>query len=168
MRTSQAISASTSMAIVFRICACISSAWLGVAVLPVPMAQTGSYAKMSRCTCSGERPASAPLSCLSTTASARPASRSARVSPTQMIGIRPVARAAPLFLFTLSSVSPKYCRRSDPICQGAIDKLILKLCHNLRLFLSHCLTEVVGLVQTKTGQPVGNTHYLFLIQDYSD
>ncbi len=42
MRTVSAVSAPTSPARVARMSACTSCAWSGVAVLPVPIAQTGS------------------------------------------------------------------------------------------------------------------------------
>ena len=41
-----------------------------------------------------------------------PASRSASVSPTQMIGVMPWRRIAVAFLATISSVSPNSSRRS--------------------------------------------------------
>ena len=48
----------------------------------------------------------------STTASVFPASRSASVSPTQTIGMRPTRSALAVFSATNSSVSAKCCRRS--------------------------------------------------------
>ena len=45
--------------------------------------------------------------------SVSPASRSASVSPTQRIGIRPASSAAGTFSASARSVSPKYSRRSE-------------------------------------------------------
>src|SRR5882724_3948985 len=47
------------------------------------------------------------------TSSVSPASRSSKTSPTQTIGIRPASKAVFSFKFTVSSVSPKYWRRSE-------------------------------------------------------
>ena len=49
----------------------------------------------------------------SMTAAVSPASRSASVSPTQMTATRPASTAALARWFTVSSVSPKYWRRSE-------------------------------------------------------
>ena len=48
-----------------------------------------------------------------TTSMVLPPSRSSRVSPTQEMGSRPLSRATLVFFATPSSVSPKYCRRSE-------------------------------------------------------
>ena len=42
-----------------------------------------------------------------------PSSRCSSVSPTQMMGCRPASSAASTLRFTVKSVSPKYCRRSE-------------------------------------------------------
>ena len=47
------------------------------------------------------------------TSSVRPASRSSRTSPTQTIGISPASSATLSLRLTVSSVSPKYWRRSE-------------------------------------------------------
>ncbi len=52
-------------------------------------------------------------SCRSTTASVAPASRSASVSPTQTIGVKPAASAASALFATVASVSPYSVRRSE-------------------------------------------------------
>ena len=52
-------------------------------------------------------------SCRASTSSVSPASRSASVSPTHMMGSRPWSSAAWTFFCTLSSVSPKSWRRSE-------------------------------------------------------
>src|SRR5512135_44376 len=54
-----------------------------------------------------------PVSCLPTTSNVFPPSRSGSVSPTQRMGVSPAASAARTFRFTASSVSAKYCRRSE-------------------------------------------------------
>src|SRR5581483_395317 len=87
--------------------ACASWAISGVAVLPVPIAQTGSYAiTSSGCGSSAE-------TWRRRTASVSPASRSDSSSPTQAITRSPAARAAAARRAVVSSVSPKYCRRSE-------------------------------------------------------
>jgi len=53
------------------------------------------------------------LTCAVTQVSVSPAWRICRLSPTQTIGVSPCRRAAAIFLFTPSSVSPKYSRRSE-------------------------------------------------------
>ncbi len=55
---------------------------------------------------------SAPSVCAASTSSARPDSRSASVSPTQISGTRPWRTAASVLRPTVSSVSPKCSRRS--------------------------------------------------------
>ena len=92
--------------------ACASCASSGVAVRPVPIAQTGSYASTSR----SLRPHSSRIAatCTRSTISVSPPSRSSCVSPTQAITrrARPRARRARARA-TSASVSPKYCRRSE-------------------------------------------------------
>src|SRR4051794_39065335 len=87
--------------------ACASSASSGVAVLPVPIAHTGSYA-ITRSSCR-----SSTLTWRRSTSSVSPASRCASVSPTHAITFRPCSRADLLRRATPSSVSPKYWRRSE-------------------------------------------------------
>src|SRR5262249_52768510 len=79
----------------------------GVAVRPVPIAQTGSYAS-TRSGCG-----SSTASWHRRTSSVSPASRCSSVSPTHAITRRPAPSAALARLATVSSVSPKYCRRSE-------------------------------------------------------
>ena len=64
-------------------------------------------------TCSALMPANAAAHLPADHVSVTPASFCARSSPTQTMGVRPCASAALIFLLTLSSVSPKYCRRSE-------------------------------------------------------
>src|SRR5437870_1465514 len=87
--------------------ACASCAISGVAVRPVPIAQTGSYAS-TRSECGSSTDSWRPR-----TSSVSPRSRSACVSPTQAITRRPASSAAQARLATVSSVSPKYWRRSE-------------------------------------------------------
>ena len=95
-----------------RIAACTSCAWSGVAVLPVPMAQTGSYAIIIPFNCSAVKLARPFLSWPSMTSMVLLASRSCKVSPTQKITFKPWRMAAATFLFKISSVSPNTLRRS--------------------------------------------------------
>ena len=87
--------------------ACASCAISGVAVRPVPIAQTGSYAS----TRSGMRLEHRELAAEDVLR--LPRSRCSFVSPTQAITRRPASSAARARLATVSSVSPKYCRRSE-------------------------------------------------------
>src|SRR6266700_1507634 len=80
----------------------------GVAVSPVPIAQTGSYAITILANCSSDSAAMAHRNC---SISAFPAFFFSR-SPTQTIGVSPASMAATVFSNTLSLVSPKYLRRS--------------------------------------------------------
>src|SRR5450432_1417608 len=89
-----------------------SAAMSGVAVLPVPMAQTGSYAITILANCSSLRPAIPFWNWLASKASVPPLSRSSRRSPTHTMGETPNSSAACVRLSTVSSVSPKYWRRS--------------------------------------------------------
>jgi hypothetical protein len=77
------------------------------------MAQIGSYAITICAARSPSTPCSPPRTCPSTFDSIRPESRSSSDSPTHMIGVIPAAKTAFAFLFTVSSVSPKNCRRSE-------------------------------------------------------
>src|SRR3990172_563153 len=54
-----------------------------------------------------------PATCRPTTSNVFPPSRSGSVSPTQRMGVSPAASAARIFRFAASSVSAKYCRRSE-------------------------------------------------------
>ena len=51
--------------------------------------------------------------CPRTLSSVPPASRSSSVSPTHTIGVMPLPRTALTLRFTISSVSPNSCRRSE-------------------------------------------------------
>ena len=94
-----------------RICACAAATSAVVGVLPVPIAQTGSYATTNL---AAEAPAGTlPFSCVSSTVRVRPASRSASVSPMQTTGSRPVRHAASALARTMASVSPQSVRRSE-------------------------------------------------------
>src|SRR5256884_7816886 len=67
---------------------------------------------VQRPTASPSSPANAPRTCRETTSQVRFESRSWIVSPTQMMGWSFASRTARSLRLTLSSVSPKYCRRS--------------------------------------------------------
>ena len=71
-----------------RMNACTSWAWSSVALRPVPIAQTGSYAMTSR-DGSSIFAGSSSSSCCSTTSSVLSASRSSSFSPTQWIEHQP-------------------------------------------------------------------------------
>src|SRR5882724_1281322 len=91
-----------------------SAASRGVAFFPVPMAQTGSYATTTFARSPAWVTSAATGSSWRRTASSvRPASRSARVSPTQRSGVTPAARAAFTLSALCSSVSPNRWRRSE-------------------------------------------------------
>ena len=89
-----------------------SSACSAVAVLPVPIAHTGSYAMVTFFSSSSVTSHRSSLIWRATTSSVMLHSRSQSSSPTQTMGLRPAARAALVLLLTVSSVSPKYCLRS--------------------------------------------------------
>src|SRR5690606_21355122 len=91
----------------------ISRASSAVAVRPVPMAHTGSYATTSRSADSTCTPSSAPRSCERTTERASPASRWSRLSPTQSTGTRSAASARSSLARTSSSPSAWYWRLSE-------------------------------------------------------
>ena len=80
-----------------------------VAVFPVPIAQIGSYAIIVFFTCSSVNPSNANSVCFVIISTVFPASLCSNVSPTHTIGFNPFANAAFIFLFTVSSVSLKYC-----------------------------------------------------------
>src|SRR6266516_312455 len=98
---------STGTSIIDLMNACASCAISGVAVFPVPIAHTGSYARTRLSS------ASKAESCRCNTLSVSPRSRSPSVSPTQAMTNMPAASAARALSPTVSSVSPKYCRRSE-------------------------------------------------------
>jgi hypothetical protein len=102
-----------SCATSWRMTACASAAISGVAVLPVPMAHTGSYAMTMGAACVASMFSNARLVWRRNTASVSPLSRCSSCSPTQTIGTSLWRSAARSFLFTSSSVSPKYWRRSE-------------------------------------------------------
>ena len=93
--------------------ACTSWAWALVAVRPVPMAQTGSYATVTWANSSLLRWNSPSVSCLPMKSNVSSASRVSSDSPTQKMGFRPAASAAFSFWLSNSSSSRKYCRRSE-------------------------------------------------------
>src|ERR1019366_7313896 len=90
-----------------------SAAICGVAVFPVPMAHTGSQAIASFAAFLAEMPLKARVHWRRSTSSVRPASRSSSTSPTQTMGVRPFSSAISSLRLTVSSVSLKYCRRSE-------------------------------------------------------
>ena len=69
--------------------ACTSCACAGVATLPVPIAQTGSYAMTTFAQSAGESSLTAASVCARQTFSVSPASRSCSVSPMQKMTLRP-------------------------------------------------------------------------------
>src|SRR6266511_3671381 len=85
----------------------------GLAVLPVPIAQIGSYAMTTLSTCTGVSPSRAASSCAIECATWSPASRTSRPSPTHRIGASPLARAAFTLALTIASSSWWYARRSE-------------------------------------------------------
>ena len=87
--------------------ACASCAISGVALSPVPIAQTGSYAMTRRSSCGRA------VTWRRRTSSVSSASRCSSVSPTHAITPSPAASAASARRATPSSVSPKSCRRSE-------------------------------------------------------
>src|ERR671925_814773 len=93
--------------------ACASSACSGVAVRPVPIAHTGSYAIARRSRWSSWTTTRSASTCRRTTASVSPASRSPSVSPTQAMTLRPPSSAPSTRSAAVSSVSANICRRSE-------------------------------------------------------
>src|ERR671923_2207599 len=93
--------------------ACASSACSGVAVRPVPIAHTGSYAIARRSRWSSWTTTRSASTCRRTTASVSPASRSASVSPTHAITLRPPSSTPSTRRAAVSSVSANICRRSE-------------------------------------------------------
>mmetsp|Transcript_14984 Transcript_14984/g.38019 ORF Transcript_14984/g.38019 Transcript_14984/m.38019 type:complete len:241 (-) Transcript_14984:504-1226(-) len=113
MRTPRARSVSYISASTVRMRACASCACSGVAVLPVPIAQMGSYAIIIRPIAFTGTFISPFLSCSAQTAGRRPCSYSASVSPTQSTTSNPAASAMRTFLLICSSRSSKSDRRSE-------------------------------------------------------
>jgi hypothetical protein len=81
----------------------------GVAVLPVPIAQTGSYA-ITMLDLLGLEPVQAGVELVVQCATCAPASRTSRPSPTHRMGVRPAASAALTLALTSASSSWWYCR----------------------------------------------------------
>src|SRR5262249_59894244 len=75
----------------FLMCACASPACAAVAVRPVPIAHTGSYAITSSDSCAAVIRSRPSLICRSSTSSVSLRSRSSSVSPTQTIGVNSAA-----------------------------------------------------------------------------
>ena len=69
---------------------------------PVPMAHTGSYAKIIREKSRSVNEAIAPSNCRAKTLSVRCCSRSLRLSPTQTMGVKPAPSAEKTRLLTVS------------------------------------------------------------------
>ena len=82
---------------------CASS---GVATLPVPMAQTGSYATTTEAICSKVILARASSTCAMVKATWSISSRTSMPSPTQTIGISPRSTAFLALALTRASSSP--------------------------------------------------------------
>mmetsp|Transcript_51155 Transcript_51155/g.102583 ORF Transcript_51155/g.102583 Transcript_51155/m.102583 type:complete len:258 (+) Transcript_51155:150-923(+) len=97
-----------------RMKACTSWAPSGVAVRPVPMAQTGSYAMVTRDISPDETPARPLESWRAQTALLSAASYSALVSPTHRMASRPASSTLRVLRLNVSSVSLAMlpCRRS--------------------------------------------------------
>src|SRR6266850_4612302 len=92
---------------------CTACACSGVAVLPVPITQTGSYARTAPFSTSPPNSSRTAATCRPTTSSVTPLSRSASVSPTQMIGTIPAASTAFALSATVRSSSQNNCLRSE-------------------------------------------------------
>mmetsp|Transcript_3856 Transcript_3856/g.6358 ORF Transcript_3856/g.6358 Transcript_3856/m.6358 type:complete len:210 (+) Transcript_3856:434-1063(+) len=92
---------------------CVSWATSGVAVRPVPIAQTGSYAMTMSFIISAETPLRPSVSCTSHTLNVSPDSRSSLSSPIHRMHLRPSPRILSTFLFVSASLSPKTERRSE-------------------------------------------------------
>mmetsp|Transcript_7061 Transcript_7061/g.25974 ORF Transcript_7061/g.25974 Transcript_7061/m.25974 type:complete len:242 (-) Transcript_7061:200-925(-) len=90
-------------------------AMAGVAVRPVPMAHTGSYAMtiFPRSSSSVDTSRSAPWSCVAQTSLTSPASYCALLSPTQITGASPASRIARVLSPTSTSVSWNNSLRSE-------------------------------------------------------
>mmetsp|Transcript_141994 Transcript_141994/g.453948 ORF Transcript_141994/g.453948 Transcript_141994/m.453948 type:complete len:202 (+) Transcript_141994:203-808(+) len=122
MRMPAAHSSLTLAAIHLRISACVSCACSAVAVTPVPIAQTGSYAMT---TFSGSNMPLTCSNCVMHTAmvASKPFSRSGSFSPMQKTHFMPASRMYFNFVAKSSSLSEKYSRRSEwPIKHHSIFK----------------------------------------------
>mmetsp|Transcript_75098 Transcript_75098/g.218012 ORF Transcript_75098/g.218012 Transcript_75098/m.218012 type:complete len:210 (+) Transcript_75098:163-792(+) len=111
IRMLSATSADTADFKYARIAACVSCAWSGVATLPVPIAQTGSYAITTL-------DQSLTFVVMADnwrlfTSSVLPASRSSKVSPMQNTTFKPASWHFAIFSAVSSSVSPYFVRRSE-------------------------------------------------------
>mmetsp|Transcript_8696 Transcript_8696/g.22505 ORF Transcript_8696/g.22505 Transcript_8696/m.22505 type:complete len:241 (+) Transcript_8696:548-1270(+) len=107
--------------------ACVSCACSGVAVRPVPMAQTGSYAITTRFSSSALMPARPFSSCALTTALVVPPSRSSLSSPMHRMALRPASSTFFVLALISASSSPKIERRSEcPVstCEQPTDEII--------------------------------------------
>src|SRR5581483_11138855 len=94
-------------------CAWASCACAAVAVRPVPIAQTGSYAMTSSAIRSAVRRSKPSLICRSSTPNVSLRSRSSSVSPTHTIGVSSAPIAATILRLTIASLSPNSRRRSE-------------------------------------------------------
>ena len=94
--------------------ACASWAIAGVAVMPVPIAQTGSYAITSRSCCSRT------ASWRRRTSSVSSASRSSSVSPTHAITPRPAASAA-----SARRATPEVAQETHAYIKSVLDAPVL-------------------------------------------
>src|SRR4051812_8854173 len=90
-----------------------SCARSGVATLPVPIAQIGSYAITTSCSRASGTFSSASCTWWRSLRCVSPASYSSSVSPTHSIGCSPASSAAGTFSARARSVSLKCCRRSE-------------------------------------------------------
>ena len=68
--------------------------------------------------------------CRLKTSSVNPASRSSSTSPTHTIGVNPACRAAFNLKLTVSSDSPKYCRRSECPIITCVQPVLLSILHD--------------------------------------
>ena len=107
---------------VARITPCFSSAYSFVAGTPFTLiAQTGSYAIQTFAASSARTPCRPILICVRSTSSESPSAFCSPVSPMQSSGVSPFLSAQRTFLFSISSVSPSTCRRSEwPIITSSI------------------------------------------------
>lgn len=123
MRTWSATSWEYSSASRARIAAQTSWASSEPQTLPVPMAQTGSYAITIDSACSAGTSLRPPSTWESVCGTWLPASRMSSSSPTHRIGVRPCLKAALILALTISSVSLWYCGarsgRSPRTCTSA-------------------------------------------------
>ena len=114
-----------------RMNACTDCAMAGVAVRPVPMAHTGSYAitTLPEAISSAETFCSAPASCSPHTSRTRPPSYCSLLSPMHTTATSPASRMARVLRPTSSSVSPNSSRRSEwptSACVAPTDAAMLR------------------------------------------